>query len=180
MLRTLGLGLCLVLGGGVFGCSHAPKTAAARAELHTNANEAIAQMTAREPALRPLLDQSVAYVVFPEVAQGGFVVGGAGGKGVLFEQGRPTGYAELSQASVGAQVGGQKYSEIVVIRDRWALDRVKASSFDLGAQASAVIIGSGAGAATRFNEQGLAVFVQPLGGAMLNVSLTGQKVRFTG
>jgi len=180
MLRTLGLGLCLALGGGVFGCASSPKTATQKAELHEDADRAVADMTARDPALRPLLDQSAAYIVFPEVKQGGFVVGGAGGKGVLFEKGKPAGFAELSQASVGAQVGGQKYSEIVVIRDQFALDRVRASNFDLGAQASAVIVKSGAAASTRFNESGLAVFVQPTAGAMLNVSLTGQRVRLTG
>jgi len=180
MLRTLGLGLCLALGGGVFGCASAPKTATQRAELHETASQTVAQMTARDPGLQTLLDQSAGYLVFPEVKQGGFVVGGAGGKGVLFEKGRPAGFAELTQASVGAQIGGQKYAEIVVIRDQFALDRVRASNVDLGAQASAVIVKSGAAASTRFNDSGLAVFVQPTAGAMVNASVTGQRVRITG
>ena len=180
MLRTLGLGLCLVLGGGVFGCASAPKSTAARAEMHDDAHEAVAQMTANDPGLQPLLDQSAGYIVFPNVRQGGFVVGGAGGKGVLYEGGKPAGFAELTQASVGAQIGGQSYAEIVVIKDKWALDRVKASNFDLGAQASAIAVKAGAAAATHFNDSGIAVFVQPKKGAMLNVSLTGQKVKFTG
>lgn len=180
MLRTLGLGLCLALGGGVVGCASTPKTSAQRAELQTDAQQTVASMTARDPGLRTLLDQSAGYIVFPAVKQGGFVVGGAGGKGVLFEKGRPIGYAEMTQASVGAQIGGQKYSEIVVIRDKWALDRVRASNIDLGAQASAVILRAGAAAATRFNESGLAVFVEPTAGAMVNASLTGQRVRITG
>ena len=181
MLRTLGVGLCVVLGGGVFGCAaSAPKTHAARQELHGDAEEAVAQMTARDPDLKPLLDQAAGYVVFPDVKQGGFVVGGASGQGVLFVNGRRAGFAQLSQASVGAQIGGQKYSEVVVFRDQSALDRAKASKMDLGAQASATIVKAGAASSTRFNDSGVAVFVQPKGGAMLNVSLTGQTVKFTG
>jgi lipid-binding SYLF domain-containing protein len=174
------LGLCLALGGGVFGCASSPKTATQKASLHEDAQQTVAKMTARDPGLQTLLDQSAGYLVFPEVKQGGFVVGGAGGKGVLFEKGRPVGFAELSQASVGAQIGGQKYSEIVVIRDQFALDRVRASNIDLGAQASAVIVKAGAAATTRFNDSGLAVFVQPTAGAMVNASVTGQRVRITG
>jgi lipid-binding SYLF domain-containing protein len=180
MSRTLGWGLCLALVGGVFGCASAPKTSIARAELHEEADQTVATMTAADPGLKPLLDQSAGYIVFPDVKQGGFVVGGAGGKGVLYEHGRRTGFAELSQASFGAQVGGQAFSEIVVIRDQYALNRVKASNIDLGGQASATIVKAGAAAAAPFNQAGLAVFVEPKGGAMLNVSLTGQKVKFTG
>jgi lipid-binding SYLF domain-containing protein len=180
MLRTLGLGLCLALSAGVFGCASTPKTSEQRSQLHDDANQAKAEMAANDPGLQTLLDTSAGYIVFPNVRQGGFVVGGAGGKGVLFQNGQPAGFAELSQASVGAQIGGQSYSEIVVLRDQYAIDRVKASNFDLGAQASATMVKSGAAAATRFNDQGVAVFVHPKKGAMLNVSLTGQKVKFTG
>jgi lipid-binding SYLF domain-containing protein len=137
-------------------------------------------MVAADPSLRPVLDQAAGYVVFPDVRQGGFVVGGASGKGVLYERGQPVGFAELSQASVGAQVGGQKFSELIVLRDQTALDRIRASNFDFGSQVSAVAVRTGAGSATTFGENGAAVFVKPKAGAMLNVSVTGQTIRFRG
>jgi lipid-binding SYLF domain-containing protein len=168
--------VCLV----VAACASAPKTTAQRSELKDDADQALAMMIAADPSLRPVLDSAAGYVIFPEVKQGGFVVGGASGKGVLYERGRFVGYAELSQASVGAQVGGQKYAELVVARDRFALDRLKSGSFKVGGQAQAVAITAGAGTATRFGDNGVAVLVKPRGGAMLNVSLTGQTIKFRG
>ena len=64
----------------------------------------------------------------------------AGGRGVIYEQGRQVGFAKLSEASVGAQVGGQKFAELVIVRDQFTLDKLKAGTFDFGAQAQAVIL----------------------------------------
>ena len=161
------------------GCAGVPKSTAKRNALTSDAHETVATMTADDPSLRPLLDRSAGYVVFPQVKQGGFVVGASQGHGVVFQNGRVIGFAELRQASVGAQIGGQKFSEIVVLEDQNALDRVKASKLAVGGQASAVAIRTGAAASSRF-ESGVAVFVKPIGGAMLNVSLTGQQIRFKG
>jgi lipid-binding SYLF domain-containing protein len=137
-------------------------------------------MTSQDPSLRPLLDQAVGYVVFPEIKQGGAIVGGAGGKGVVYEHGVPTGYAELSQASIGAQIGGQTFAELVIVRDAAMLQQLKQGKFEVGGQASATMLRAGAASATEFNEKGLAVVVMPHGGAMLNLSLTGQRIRMTG
>ncbi len=160
-------------------CAHAPKSAGARSELEYQARQTLAQMTQHDAGLQGLLDRSAGYVVFPAVYQGGFIVGGGAGKGVVFEHGQVVGFAELNQGSVGAEVGGQKYAELVVLRDRFALDRLRAGEFKMGAQASAVIVKSGAAAATQFQE-GMAVFVEPEAGAELNLSLTGQTIRFKG
>src|SRR6185436_968236 len=167
------------LGSLVTGCAHAPKTAEARASLVQDAQAAVEQMTMDDPSLRPLLDQSAGYVVFPNIKQGGFIAGGAAGRGVVFEQGRATGFAELSEASFGAQVGGQKFAELIVVRDPYALAQLKAGEYHIGAQAQATAIRSGSGAATLFRD-GVAVFVRPLSGGMLNLSVTGQRIKFKG
>jgi lipid-binding SYLF domain-containing protein len=159
------------------GCASAPKSESKRAELQAKANETLQLMVSDNPELRSLLDQAVGYVVLPEVKQGGFIVGGAGGEGVVYEQGRVTGYAELSQASVGAQIGGQKYAELIIVRDRYALDRMKAGNFDFGAEAQATIIRKGVATATDFNAKGVAVIIKPIGGAMASASLTGQQLK---
>lgn len=162
------------------GCATAPRTASERSELEVQASQSVQAMTAKDPALRPLLDQAAGYIVFPAIKQGGFVVGGAGGRGVIYEGGQMVGFAELSQASVGAQIGGQKYAELVVVRDKYTLAKIRSGDIDLGTQASAVILRQGAGNATSFGDSGISVFVDPIGGAMLNVSLTGQRVKSTG
>ena len=161
------------------GCAATPRTQAKKTTLQNDAVEARQVMLDKDPSLRSLIDQSAGYVVFPEVKEGGFVVGGAGAQGVVFERGRPFGYATLSRASVGALVGGQKYAELVAVRDHFTLDKMRAGDLDLGAQASAVILHAGAATATRFGAKGVAVVIDPIGGAMVNASINGQRIKAT-
>jgi lipid-binding SYLF domain-containing protein len=177
MLRTVSR-LLLVCAALVAACASTPKTQAKRTQLDSDAAEAKQAMIKKDPGLRALLDQSAGYIVFPEVKEGGFIVGGAGAQGVLYERGRQVGYASLSRASVGAQIGGQKYAELVAVRDQATLDKMKQGNMDLGAQASAVILRAGAATAT-YSDKGVAVVIDPIGGAMVNASVSGQRIKTT-
>src|SRR5207244_8543914 len=115
--------------------------------------------------------------VFPSVGKAGLVAGGAYGRGILYQDGRPAGYVDLKQGSVGAQIGAQTYNELVVFENDAAIDRVKSGEFDLGAAASAIALKAGVGGAARFTN-GVAVFIQPKGGLMAEASITGQKLNF--
>jgi lipid-binding SYLF domain-containing protein len=165
---------------GAGGCAHGPKTQEERTQLQEQARAAEQAIVMKDPSVQTLINQSAGYIVFPEVKEGGFIVGGAGAKGVVFDRnGAFKGFAELSRASVGAQVGGQKYAEMIIVRDQFTLDKILAGDFDLGAGASAVILREGAAAATTFGERGVAVVVNPIAGAMVNVSLSGQQIKRT-
>ena len=94
---------------------------------------------------------------FPTVAKGGFIVGGAGGDGVLFVGGKPVGTANMGQASVGLQLGGQTYSEIIFFENPSTLSDFKNGHFQLDAQATAVAISAGASADANYT-RGVAVF----------------------
>ena len=85
----------------------------------------------------------------------------------------------MSRVSVGAQVGGQKYAELIAVRDKFTFDKMKAGDFDLGGQASAVILRAGAATATNFSDKGIAVVMDPIGGAMVNASVSGQRIKAT-
>lgn len=169
----------IVLFALVAGCASAPKSVAQRTALEIDADQTQQAMLAKNPALHSLLDQAAGYIVFPTISQGGFVVGGASGRGVIYEHGKRTAFAELSQGSVGALVGGQKFAEMIIVRDKFTLDKIKAGSFDTGAATSAVILREGVADATHFGDNGVAVVVDPIGGAMLNASVTGQRIRAT-
>jgi lipid-binding SYLF domain-containing protein len=160
-------------------CSHTPRTQAQKQDLERNAFQAKEAMLNKDPSLRSLLDQSAGYIVFPEVKEGGFIVGGAGAQGVIFEQGQVTGYATLSRASIGAQVGGQKYAELIAVRDRDTLIKMKSGDTDLSGQASAVMLKSGAAAGANFSDKGVAVVMDPISGAMVNASIAGQRIQGT-
>jgi lipid-binding SYLF domain-containing protein len=171
---------CLLAFAGVLlvaACAHTPK-AGERADLINDANQTVARMEEKDPGLRSLLDQSIAYIVFPAVGSGGFIVGGGRGSGVVFEHGQQTGFAELTHLAFGALVGGKRYSQIVIVRDPKVLEDLRSGRFDFGARASAVMLRSGAAAGVTF-ENGIAVIVEPIHGAMVNASLNGQKIRLS-
>jgi lipid-binding SYLF domain-containing protein len=171
MRVTAGLLLCFAA------CSTGPKSAGEAQAIDQRANATVASMNARDPGLQSVLNSAYGYVVFPSIGKGGFIVGGAHGDGVVYEQGRVTGYATVNQASVGAQIGAQTFSQVLVFRDQADLNRLKAGQFNLGADISAVVLTAGAAASTQF-KNGVAVFVMPNGGAMIDVSVNGQQIKF--
>ncbi|MCU1278301.1 MAG: hypothetical protein JWM53_1847 [bacterium] len=135
MVKTVAR-LMLVGAALVAGCaSTPPDTRAERTQLNKEAARTRAAMLEKDPSLRSLLDQSAGYIVFPEVKEGGLIVGGGGAQGVVYEHGRRVGYATLSRASVGAQIGGQKYAELVAIKDKRTLDKMRRGDMDLGGEA---------------------------------------------
>ena len=168
------VGLCL----GILSCAHAPTSPGARADLKDAAAKTLAQMEAKDPTLRPLLDQAVGYIVFPAVGEGGFIIGGGAGSGVLYQNGEVTHFAEINQLAAGALAGGSRYSEVVVVKEHQALEDLKTGRFDFGAKASAVMVRTGAATGATF-ENGVAVFIEPIKGAMVNASVGGQKIRLS-
>jgi lipid-binding SYLF domain-containing protein len=159
------------------GCATAPKTPEQRQSLVSEADAAVQSMIAKDPSLRDFIAGAHGYAAFPNIGKAGVGVGGASGRGVVYEEGRPVGYAQINQGSLGLQLGAQSYAELVVFKDRGALDRMKAGDFDLGADLSAIALKAGAGKTAQF-ESGLAVFVQPKGGLMAEASVKGQKISF--
>jgi lipid-binding SYLF domain-containing protein len=130
-----------------------------------------------DPGLRVFFEESYAYAAFPTIGKGAFIVGGAYGKGTVFRQGSAIGKTEMTQATVGLQWGGQSYSEIIFFQNEAAFDRFTGGSFELAAQASAVIVDQG-GAAEVAYEGGVAIFTMVKGGAMLEASVGGQKFKY--
>ncbi len=159
-------------------CATAPKSSSGRAELETQANSTLSAMMDRDPGLRETLSRSAGYAVFPNIGKGGLVVGAAHGRGILFERGTPVGYVDLNQGSVGAQIGAQSFSELIVFQDPARVQALKNGTFSVGANASAVALTAGAAASTTFRD-GVAIFVVPKGGAMAELSVSGQQINFT-
>jgi len=142
--------------------------------------------------------RSYAWAVFPTVGEGAFVVGGAGGKGGVFVGHRQVGETTMGQVSIGFQLGGKAFSEIIFFKDKSALDDFKSGSFEFGADASvtAVTANAGASAGTTGTStgasggqkdavtggsgfyKGMAVFTIAKGGLMYKAAVAGQKFSY--
>lgn len=135
------------------------------------------QMEQTDSGLQGALENAYGYVIFPEVGKAAVGVGGANGRGVVYEQGRAIGYATLTQGSLGVQLGGETFAELIVFKNADAMASFRNGDLTLGADASATILKAGAGAALQFKNN-TAVIVQPHGGLMAGVAINGQTIHF--
>jgi lipid-binding SYLF domain-containing protein len=138
------------------------------------ARETIEVFKKADPGLSRFFSGAVGYAVFPTVGKGAIGIGGAGGSGVLFEKGDPVGKTSLAQVTIGLQLGGQAYSEVVFFETAAALTDFKKGNFALAAQVSAVAAAAGASANAKY-ANGVAVFTVAKSGLMYEASVGGQK-----
>lgn len=131
----------------------------------------------RDGLLKNLFESAYAYVIFPNVGKGGMGIGAAAGNGVVYEKGTLIGMAKLKQLTVGLQLGGQAYSEVLFFETEDELNRFKENRFEFSAQASAVAATEGASANVKYKD-GVMIFTQQKGGLMYEASIGGQKFKF--
>ncbi len=128
-------------------------------------------------SLKPYFKKARGYAVFPNVGKAGIGIGGARGGGEVFEKGNVIGSTTLTQVSIGFQLGGQAFSQIIFFKDKKALERFTEGNFEFGASASAVIISEGANATADYSD-GVAVLTFSKGGLMYEASIGGQKFSY--
>ena len=141
-----------------------------------------------------LMAEAYGYAVMPTIAKAGMGIGGAGGKGCVFAGGKHTGDVSMGQVTIGWQLGGQAYSELILFRSKDIYEEFTRGEFEFGADATAVALtyGAQAGASTQgasasagdtkgvgMWKRGMAVFTLAKGGLMYEASIGGQKYSFT-
>jgi len=150
------------------------------------------------PAVKKFFENSYGFAVFPTIGKGGWVIGGSFGRGQVYRGGQVTGKVTVVEGSIGFQLGGKAFSEIIFFQDKRAYEEFISGSFEFGATAQAIIItasveakagttgataGVTAGPRTGVQAEidyvnGMAVFVHSKGGLMYEASIGGQKFNF--
>ena len=150
------------------------------------------------PATAKFFKNSYGYAVFPTIGKGAYVIGGSYGEGQVYRRGKVTGKSMVIEGSIGFQVGGEAFSEIIFFQDKRAYDAFTSGKFEFDATVQAVVITAGAEAqvattgatagasagpsnsaqAKTEYVNGMATFVHVHGGLMLGVSVGGQKFTF--
>lgn len=152
-------------------------TALADDDTPAQCQQTIADFQNKDSSLKSFMNNSAGFVVFPSIGKGGFIIGGARGKGLLFVNGAAAGQATMTQASIGAQAGGQTFSEIIVFQNPGAVSDFKDGKFEMSADVSAVAASEGASRSAKY-KRGVAVFTLPKSGLMVQASVGGQKFSF--
>ena len=143
-------------------------------------------------------DKSYGYAVFPTIGKGGVGIGGAHGKGRVYQGGKYVGDTTMNQITVGFQLGAQAFSQIIFFEDQRSFDEFTGGNFEFSAQASAVAItagasasagGTGASAGASAGKKDASTvgeyarewrpFTVVKGGLMYEAALGGQKFKYT-
>ena len=174
-------------------------TAALAAPVHADSYANTINVFKKSDAVKPFFRNCYGYAVFPTVGKGGIVVGGSFGKGRVYKQGKVTGEVTMSKLSLGFQLGGQAFSQIIFFQDKRSYEEFTSGNFEFDASFSAVAItagvqakagteggtaGASAGPATGAQAEtdyfkGMAVFIHAKGGLMYEAAIGGQKFNFT-
>jgi len=178
-MKHASLYICLIAGAllTLAGCATAPDTEAKKNELHSNVEKTMTRVKGLDPSIQSQMANAYGYAIFPSVGKGGVVVGGAYGRGEVYEQGKMIGWADLTQATIGAQIGGQTFSEVILFENKAALDNFKSGKLKFSANASAVALKSGAANTAKYTD-GVAVFVEPIADLRVEAALGGQSCSF--
>jgi len=153
----------------------------------------------QKAGISDMFNSAFGYALFPTIGKGGFVVGGAYGEGRVYVQGKYYGDTSMAQVTIGFQLGGSGFSQVVFFQDKRALAEFVNGNFEFGADVEAVVLTAAAGASANTGgssatasggknnasigrsgyNKGMATFTITKGGLMYEASVGGQKFSFT-
>lgn len=131
------------------------------------------------PKIQSYFDDAKAYAIFPNVGKGAIIVGAATGNGAVYERGVLVGMADLKQVDVGAQIGGKAFSEVIFFRTDKAVQDFMSGDYKLAGNISAIAADKSTPTLNLEYNDGIAVFTLPKEGLMAEVSVGGQKLKYT-
>jgi hypothetical protein len=144
--------------------------------LHVQVVATLNRLLAKHPDLGRRLQEAQGFAVFPSLGRASAVLGVGYGQGEVCERGQPIGFATLSQITLGVQIGGQTFSELLIFESPEALGNFQRGPVTFTANASAAIVKAAASGTTNFKGVDAMAFSE--GGELLELSLGGQKFSF--
>lgn len=161
------------------GCTAHSNPSVARAKLDSSAQAALDHLYETTPGAAALGQRAVGILVFPSILEGGFVVAGAYGDGVLYEGGRPTGYYNSASASLGFQAGVDKFGYAMFFMSPQDLQYLrKSEGWEVGVGPTVTLVDEGV--ASSFSSttarKGVYAFIFQQRGLLAGVSLKGTKI----
>jgi len=154
-------------------------TQAAPKGLDEQATAALNKLYVEAPATKALGEKAKAVIVFPEIFKAALLVGGQGGNGAMFQDGRIVGHYNIGGAAIGLEGGAQTYSYALFLMTDEALASLKSSKgFEIGVEPNIVVVNAGAGAnvSTTTAQRDVYAYVFDTHGLMGGVSLQGLKI----
>lgn len=153
--------------------------AATRAEINRDVDIGLEKLYQTTPAAKQLSMIAKGVLVFPNIIQGGLVVGGHYGEGALRVNGKTQGYFNTISASYGLQIGAQTFGYALFFIDQKSLDYLKKSDgWEIGSSPGVVLVDKGIERTISTNtaKSGIYAFFFSPKGLMADISIQGSKV----
>ena len=131
------------------------------------------------PAAQSLGESSEAVLVFPSITQAGLIIGGQYGDGVMFKNGVPVDYYQVTGGSFGLQAGAQTTSQAYFFTTPEALQTFEnTAGWRVGAGLNVAVasVGTTGQINTSTLQQPVVVFVYGQSGLMAGVQVEGQEI----
>jgi len=130
-----------------------------------------------DPGLQHFFDNSYGYAILPSIGKGGLVVGGAHGKGIVFVDGKPVGVTEMTQLTIGGQIGGKSYAEIIFFKSKAEYEVFITGRYEVAVTLAAVALDYGVSNDMAYSD-GVAIVTKDNGGLMAEATVGGQKFSY--
>ncbi|HVM96915.1 MAG TPA: YSC84-related protein [Candidatus Acidoferrales bacterium] len=156
-----------------------PAFGASAKKINQEAHTALQHLYAKSDAARLLSKEAKGILVFPGIYKAGFIIGGAGGDGVLTKDGHPVAYYRSVAASYGLQAGVQKFGYALFFMKDEALGYLdKSEGWELGVGPSIVVVDAGVGKSltTTTGRSDVYAFIFSQKGLMAGIGIQGSKI----
>lgn len=159
-----------------------PLSSASAANAHQIARDsraALRKLYARNHSAKVLGENAKAILVFPKIIKAGFILGGQGGQGALFENGRIVAFYNIGSASYGLQVGVQRYGYALFFMTDEALNYLrKSDGWEVGTGPSVVLVDKGVAESitTTSGRENIYAFSFSQEGLMAGIGIQGSKI----
>jgi len=156
----------------------ASRVTSSRGEIDTRVATALAELYDTVPGAREVGAQSAGFLIMPRVNEGSLVYGASYGEGALIIQGATVDYYSVASASLGFQIGAQRYRHALFFMTPEALADFRTSDgWELGLDAEYAIPNRGGAASittSTFNKPIYAV-IYGQEGIIVGASVEGNK-----
>jgi len=140
------------------------------------ANAALEQFAADEH-LAPFFAGAELIAVYPAGIRAGLGIGAGLGRGLVFQDGRAIGRTGMYQLSIGANIGGQVYRQILFFKSEAAFERLMSGITEFAGQANLAVAMAGGAATPSFNTE-VALFTQLRSGLLVEGSVGAHSYTF--
>lgn len=153
---------------------------ASAAQISRDSQTALVSLYAQKPKAKELSGKAKSVLIFPSIIKGGFMAGGQAGNGMMIaNNGKITGYYQISGASYGLQAGLQTFSYAMFLMDGESQNRFeKTGGWEIGSSPTVVVGNKGLATSlttTTINKNTPAFFFNQRG-LMGGLGLQGSKI----